>query len=590
MPTLRACTYLPVLIAVFIVGAPAQQISRANPADPAHPFDTPGPVSRPASAEQLHEWQKAARTALFMPDPMPALAAQEFGSFSAMPGVVAHRVTYGTEYGMRVPAIVYMPEHPRGKLPAIIVVAGHGGDKTTWYEVYAGLLYASAGAVVVTYDPIGEDERNAQHLSDARAHDTVLPGAESPARLGGLMIGDVSQAVSYALSLPHVDAGRIAVLGYSMGSFHAALAAGLDPRIRYLVDSGGGDLDGNGGSWDSSSKIMCQGGPYQALSFLPDKGAILYALHQRVGQSLVLNGMEDRLVAVPHHDAAFFDDLNARVLALAGAATPPIDYRFYKGVGHRPSWVDRDAAVWLNERLHFPSWRGISIDSLGEVRVGDWAKATGAHINRGYDSEITEAGIHAVGHNFPAPSRADLQVVPMAEWQAHENLYTWEAWARRTLQIEGLPPEIPAPASARESPSPTAPEHSDSSFPGYVVWPHATPLEGSPQKLSFGTHSWALAHREVSGQVESHETRDIVMVVQSGEATLIVGNDVVDPTRPSPNELRGSAIRNGIGRKVTAGDVINMPAGLPHQFVLAPGRQITYIDLVIPVPAAGLKP
>ena len=28
-----------------------------------------------------------------------------------------------------------------------VVVAGHGGSKSTWYEVYAGLLYASAGAV-----------------------------------------------------------------------------------------------------------------------------------------------------------------------------------------------------------------------------------------------------------------------------------------------------------------------------------------------------------------------------------------------------------------------------------------------------------
>lgn len=84
--------------------------------------------------------------------------------------------------------------------------------------------------------------------------------------------------------------------------------------------------------------------------------------------------------------------------------------------------------------------------------------------------------------------------------------------------------------------------------------------------------------------MESHETRGIVMIVQSGEATLIVGNDVVDPKRPSPDELRGTSIRNGIERKVTAGDVINMPAGLPHQFLLEPGKQITYIDVVVPAP------
>ena len=119
--------------------------------------------------------------------------------------------------------------------------------------------------------------------------------------------------------------------------------------------------------------------------------------------------------------------------------------------------------------------------------------------------------------------------------------------------------------------------------PGYVVWPKGLPPEGSPQKIQFEHHSWSLAHREKSGVVESHGTRTIVMIVQSGEATLVVGNDIVDAKNTSPTEVRGSSIRNGIERKVSAGDVINMPAGLPHQFLLEPGKQITYIDVIIDV-------
>lgn len=426
--------------------AVGQRIVRPDPTDAAHPFDTPAAVSTPATDAQFARWREQAKTALFIPKTAPAVAAHDFGSFTPMPGVVAHRVTYGTQFGMRVPAIVYHPEHISGKLPAVIVVAGHGGSKSTWYEVYAGLLYAKAGAIVVTFDPIGEEERNADHLIDARAHDTVLPGLESPARMGGLMVGDVIGAVSYAASLPEVDPKRIAVLGYSMGSFHAALAAGLDPRIRALVLSGGGDLDGNGGAWDSSSKIMCQGGPYQALSFLPDKGAILYALHQRAGETLVLNGEEDNLVTAPHHGESFFADLNTRVQALAGPHVPKIEYRFYPGVGHRPSWVNRDAATWLNARLHFPRWQNVS---LGETHIAEWAATTGAHINHGYESEKREGGIHALGRDFPAPTRAQLQVVPMAEWKAHEDLYTWQGWAKRTLIAEGLPPNVPEPTSTR---------------------------------------------------------------------------------------------------------------------------------------------
>src|ERR1700733_8497963 len=398
----------------FALPAFAQQTTRPDPTDASHPFDTPAAVATPATDARFARWREQASAALFLPKTLPAVAARDFGSFVPMPGVVAHRVTYGTQFGMRVTAIAYQPDHVSGKVPAVVVVAGHGGSKSTWYEIYAGLLYANAGAVVITYDPIGEEERNSQHLVDARAHDTVLPGPQSPARLGGLMGGGGMAAVSYATSLPQVDPKRIAVLGYSMGSFHAALAAGLDPRIGALVLSGGGDLDGNGGSWDSSIKIMCQGGPYQALSFLPDKGAILYALHQRAGETLILNGMEDNLVAAPHHGASFFDDLNARVVALA-PGVPKIEYRFYPGVGHRPSWLNLDAATWLNARLHFPHWQNISLSSLGESHISEWAAATGAHINKGYQTEKTEGGVRAVGHGYPAPTKAELQAVPEAE-------------------------------------------------------------------------------------------------------------------------------------------------------------------------------
>jgi dienelactone hydrolase len=427
------------LLAVLAPLLQAQILSsRPNPANPRFPFDTPGPVKTPATAAQFDQWRTQIKSALFISNPLPTLAPKSYGMFSPTAGVIAERVTYGTHFGMRIPAIVYRPAHSEGKLPAMVVVDGHGGDKTSWYAFYTGILYARAGAVVVTYDPIGEDERNSERKSETREHDTVIKGPHSPERMGGLMVTDVMQAVSYLSQRPDVDARRIAVLGYSMGSFISAIAGAVDPRIRVLVLSGGGDLDGNMGSWDRSSKIMCQAGPYRALSFLPDKAAILYALHQRSGTTLILNGTVDPLVARPHHFKPFFADLNTRIAALTGTRANLPQSRFFTGVGHRPSWVTRPAALWLQEQLHFPNWTAAKINAMGTTHISAWAKATGAHINNGYAAEDREGGIRALGTGIPNVPWAVLQALPEARWQQEKERFTWDAWVQHALAADGI--------------------------------------------------------------------------------------------------------------------------------------------------------
>jgi dienelactone hydrolase len=413
--------------------------TRPDPADPGFPFNTPAPVKTPATAAQFDQWRAQIKSALFISDPLPSLSLQSYGTFTPAPGVIAERVSYGTNFGMRIPAIVYRPAQAHGKLPAIVVVNGHGGDKTTWYAYYTAVLYAQAGAVVVTYDPIGADERNSDRQSETRTHDIPITGPHSSARMGGLMITDIMQGVSYLSQRPDVDAKRIAIIGYSMGSFLSTIAGAVDPRIHALLVSAGGDLDGNNGSWDHSSKIMCQAGPYHALSFLPDKSTIIYALNQRRGPTLVLNGSIDSLVGTPHHFEPFYEDLRARTAALTGSTVNlPEDY-FYPGVGHRPSWVNRRGALWLEQQLNFPNWTVAKINAMPEVRVSDWAKATGAHINKGFEADEREGGIIALNANVPNIPRADLQAIPDATWQREKDNFVWEGWVHHALSADGVP-------------------------------------------------------------------------------------------------------------------------------------------------------
>jgi dienelactone hydrolase len=406
-------------------------ISRDNPADRERPFNTPGPAARSADAAQFERWRAEIKKALFISDRLPALEAK--GS-----GVIAERVTYTTNFGMRVPAIVYRPEHSSGRLPGFIVVNGHGGDKTAWYSFYTGILYARAGAVVLTYDPVGEDERNTDKRSETREHDRVIAGPHTAERMGGQMITDVMQAVSYLTQRPDVDAKRIAIAGYSMGSFISALAGAVDPRIHAVVLSGGGDLDGNDGYWDSSSKVMCQSGPYRALSFLPDKAAIIFALNQRRGPTFIINGTADTVVDIPHHLEPFFTDLRTRVEALTGSKAGIFETYFVPAASHRPNWVTRPAALCLQGTLNFPNWTAEKINSLGETHVSEWAARNNVYMDKGYIQEDREGGVMALTTNVPNVPREQLNAVPDAIWNAEKDRFVWDAWARHALAADGI--------------------------------------------------------------------------------------------------------------------------------------------------------
>jgi dienelactone hydrolase len=411
---------------------------------------TDPPVSRTADARQFAEWRKQIKQALFIPDPLPPIDARRYGSFSPMAGVVAERVTYATTYGMRVPAIVYRPAKASGRLPGMVVVNGHGGDKTSWYAYYTGILYARAGAVVVTYDPVGEDERSSERKSNTRAHDTFVPGAQMPERMGGQMIGDVMQAVGYLAQRVDVDAKRIAVLGFSMGSFHAAIAGALDPRIHALVLSGGGNLDGAGGYWESSPKVMCQAGPYKALSLLGDRGAVLYALNQQRGATLVMNGTADPLVLSKNTLEPFFADLRNRTATISGTRSGLFETIWIQGAGHRPNFVTRPGALWLESQLRFPNWTEASIRAMGEVHTSEWAAQGGAPVSGPLASEVAEGGVRALEAGVPIVPWEELQAVP--RWEQQKSDFVWESWVERaraaSLRSAGdsAGAEHPAPA------------------------------------------------------------------------------------------------------------------------------------------------
>jgi uncharacterized protein GlcG (DUF336 family) len=68
------------------------------------------------------------------------------------------------------------------------------------------------------------------------------------------------------------------------------------------------------------------------------------------------------------------------------------------------------------------------------------------------------------------------------------------------------------------------------------------------------------------GDVEYHERVTDVMHVVEGSATVVTGGQMVRPRKVGAGELRAKSVRGGKRQKLSEGDVLAIPSGVPHQF------------------------
>ena len=127
----------------------------------------------------------------------------------------------------------------------------------------------------------------------------------------------------------------------------------------------------------------------------------------------------------------------------------------------------------------------------------------------------------------------------------------------------------------------TAPKPTTS---GVLVWPHGVSPLGIDHKDVFDNHLLQVSHRDHSGNVEVHLTKVDVLVIQSGTARLVYGGEAVGLHSTAENELQGTTIKGGTMIRVNPGDVIHIPAGVPHQFLLDTGETITYLVVKVVEP------
>jgi mannose-6-phosphate isomerase-like protein (cupin superfamily) len=290
-----------------------------------------------------------------------------------------------------------------------------------------------------------------------------------------------------------------------------------------------------------------------------------------------MNGLKDGLITKFNEQQPWFDALRDRVLtkdALYFNEVPAARERLFTTffdpeAGHRPAFAERRAALWLNDQLHFPNWTNAQINAFPLTTAHDWATAHHVRITAAYDNPTQEGGTPILDLHLPGLTREQLTVVPVADWQRDRAQYTFDAWLEHAHAAEAASPQ------------------NDNRV---TIWPGGVSPLGPQHKDDFGGYGLSITHHATSGHAENHEATADIMVIQSGEATLVYGGEIVDATRTAPHEVRGPFIRNGTSVHVAPGDVIHFPAGMPHQWLVAPGQQLTYLVIHIDQPAASSAP
>lgn len=98
---------------------------------------------------------------------------------------------------------------------------------------------------------------------------------------------------------------------------------------------------------------------------------------------------------------------------------------------------------------------------------------------------------------------------------------------------------------------------------------------------SHGSYQYLQIRRARSGVPEVHDRWTDVTVVQAGRASLLSGGRVSGSHVETPGEHRGGTITGGNSRPVGPGDLMIIPAGIPHQYIIAPGDSLRYLTVKV---------
>jgi mannose-6-phosphate isomerase-like protein (cupin superfamily) len=112
----------------------------------------------------------------------------------------------------------------------------------------------------------------------------------------------------------------------------------------------------------------------------------------------------------------------------------------------------------------------------------------------------------------------------------------------------------------------------------------AHPVDGMAfnQFLKGANSTVYVIRRDKTGETEIHMAFNDIYFVESGHAKITVGGHVTGNRETAPTEWRGGEISGGTDYPLAPGDVLFIPAGIPHRVLVPPKASVTYATVKTP--------